>query len=316
MASHPIHSFSAELFHFHDAFVLRWFGFAYLAAFAIAFFALRRAAARGRLGLAPRDVLGFVLFGALFGVLAGGRLSAVVLYGWEVVRRDWTEALKADINDASFAGGLAGVAIYAAWYARAHEVSFRNLADHLALAALPGLFLGRLAQFLSMPPDAFGRVTDSRFAMLFPTEVHLGSFRTDHDPMGIGDALPRTAAEIMEIARANPPIMEQLLSILQPRHPWALYEALLNGVVLGLVLVFVRLRFRKLPDGVLAGLFLLMCGAFTFLLGFLREPVPGHGLTLGLTLEQWVCLPMWPAGIGLLLWSSSPPSSAPAPPTP
>ncbi|HEX2570186.1 MAG TPA: prolipoprotein diacylglyceryl transferase [Polyangia bacterium] len=303
MASHPIHDFSAALFHVREAFVFRWHGFAYLATFVIAYVWLRRTAARGGVALPPEGVSGFVLFGALFGVLAGGRLGCVLLYGWEIVSRDWTEVLKADITDASFAGGIAGVAIFTAYYVRTRRISFLNLADALALIAPPGIFLGRVADFLAMPPEAFGRVTTSRFGMLFPTEVHLGSFRTAHDPMGIADALPHTAAEIMDVARANPPIMEQLLAILQPRHAWALYEALLNGVVLFLVLVLVRLRFRDLPDGVLAGLFLLLCGAFSFGLGYFREPMAGHGLMGGLTMEQWVCLPISAAGAGVLLWS-------------
>jgi len=87
-----------------------------------------------------------------------------------------------------------------------------------------------------------------------------------------------------------------------PRHPSQLYEFALEGVSLFLLLWWFSSKPR--PRGAVSGMFLLGYGVFRFTAEFAREPDSFLGfLTLGMTMGQWLCLPMIAGGIGLLAWS-------------
>ncbi|MGZ5553245.1 MAG: prolipoprotein diacylglyceryl transferase family protein, partial [Chthoniobacterales bacterium] len=60
-------------------------------------------------------------------------------------------------------------------------------------------------------------------------------------------------------------------SVLTPRHPSQLYEAALEGVLLFLILWFVRTRMRT-PNGVITGLFLCFYAVFRIVVENFREP--------------------------------------------
>ena len=87
-----------------------------------------------------------------------------------------------------------------------------------------------------------------------------------------------------------------------PRHPSQLYEAGLEGVVLGLVLAlfFWRTEARQQP-GKLLGIFLLGYGLSRFVVEYFREPDAQLGtLSWGLTMGQTLTLPMIIAGLYLI----------------
>ncbi len=76
-----------------------------------------------------------------------------------------------------------------------------------------------------------------------------------------------------------------------PRHPSQLYEALLEGLVLFIVLW--RLRQRSFRDGMMVVFFIFFYGLFRFVIEFFREPDPQIGYLLGfLTMGQILCLAM------------------------
>jgi phosphatidylglycerol---prolipoprotein diacylglyceryl transferase len=88
----------------------------------------------------------------------------------------------------------------------------------------------------------------------------------------------------------------------QPRHPSQLYEFLLEGIALFAILWSYSSRPR--PRGSVTGLFLLCYGVFRFGVEFTREPDSFLGfLALGLTMGQWLSLPMILIGAGMLLWA-------------
>lgn len=87
-----------------------------------------------------------------------------------------------------------------------------------------------------------------------------------------------------------------------PRHPSQLYEFALEGVVLFLILWLYSARPR--PAGAVTGLFLMAYGAFRFGVEFTREPDAFLGLlALGMTMGQWLSVPMVLAGAGLMAWA-------------
>ena len=87
-----------------------------------------------------------------------------------------------------------------------------------------------------------------------------------------------------------------------PRHPSQLYEFGLEGLALFSILwIFSR---KPRPVGAVSALFLICYGSFRFLVEFTREPDSFLGLlSLGLSMGQWLSLPMIIAGIWLMIRS-------------
>lgn len=87
-----------------------------------------------------------------------------------------------------------------------------------------------------------------------------------------------------------------------PRHPSQLYQFALEGMCLFVILwLFSR---KPRPVGQVSAVFLLGYGAFRFIAEFAREPDDFLGfLALGLSMGQWLSLPMLLAGLGLFLHS-------------
>ncbi|MGQ0546700.1 MAG: prolipoprotein diacylglyceryl transferase [Betaproteobacteria bacterium] len=91
-----------------------------------------------------------------------------------------------------------------------------------------------------------------------------------------------------------------------PRHPSQLYQAALEGLALFALLWWFSSKPR--PRGQVSGLFLVGYGVFRFAVEFTREPDAHLGLlALGLTMGQWLSLPMIAAGAALLWWSKDRP---------
>ncbi|GAA0560060.1 prolipoprotein diacylglyceryl transferase [Halomonas salifodinae] len=89
----------------------------------------------------------------------------------------------------------------------------------------------------------------------------------------------------------------------EPRHPSALYELALEGVALFAVLCWLSRRPRQ--RGLISGLFLVLYGAFRFVVEFVRLPDPHLGFIASgwLTMGQLLTLPMLIAGLALVVWS-------------
>ncbi|OGA53514.1 MAG: prolipoprotein diacylglyceryl transferase [Betaproteobacteria bacterium RIFCSPLOWO2_12_FULL_62_58] len=87
-----------------------------------------------------------------------------------------------------------------------------------------------------------------------------------------------------------------------PRHPSQLYEFALEGLALFAVLWWYSSKPR--PRGAVSALFLIGYGVFRFSVEYTREPDSYLGLlAFGLSMGQWLSLPMIAAGIALLVWS-------------
>ena len=96
-----------------------------------------------------------------------------------------------------------------------------------------------------------------------------------------------------------------------PRHPSQIYQFLLEGLLLFVLLWFYARKERK--PGQVAAMFLLGYGVFRFIAEYFREPDDFLGLLgLGLSMGQWLCIPMILGGIALWAWSQQRYSRAPA----
>ncbi|GBR02208.1 prolipoprotein diacylglyceryl transferase [Acetobacter oeni] len=100
-----------------------------------------------------------------------------------------------------------------------------------------------------------------------------------------------------------------------PRHPSEIYEALTEGLLLFLVLLFAaRKENLRARPGFLAGLFLAGYGCARIFCEFFREPDAFLGyFSFGVTMGQILSIPMILAGIGLMVHAFRSPEYAGVP---
>ena len=89
------------------------------------------------------------------------------------------------------------------------------------------------------------------------------------------------------------------------RHPSQLYEALLEGVLLFIVLYALSRKLPPRPRGTFIGVFLVLYGCFRFLIEFVRQPDVQLGYLYGgwLTMGQVLSVPLVIAGVAVLVFA-------------
>ena len=92
---------------------------------------------------------------------------------------------------------------------------------------------------------------------------------------------------------------------MMPRHPSQLYEAVLEGLVIFVVLFALSRKVPPRPRGTFVGAFLVLYGIFRLLIEFVREPDVQLGYLWGgwLTMGQVLSAPLIVGGIIVLLWA-------------
>ncbi|MCE8553670.1 prolipoprotein diacylglyceryl transferase [Ruegeria pomeroyi] len=271
--------FSISLFGMELA--LRWYALAYIAGIIIAWRLAVLATRRATLWpantppMAPAQIEDLLTW-IILGVILGGRLGFVLFYQPAYYLANPAEILMVWQGGMAFHGGLLGVVIAAWLYSLRHNIPKLSLADLITHTVPPGLLLGRLANFINA--ELWGRPSDLPWAVIFPGQAA-------QDCPGIVD--------------------------LCARHPSQLYEAALEGLLLGALLLWLVWRRGALKrPGLITGLFLAGYGLSRFVVEFFRQPdaqfvTPGNPLGLawqlgdyGLTMGQLLSLPM----IALGLW--------------
>lgn len=87
-----------------------------------------------------------------------------------------------------------------------------------------------------------------------------------------------------------------------PRHPSQLYEAFLEGILLGIILWTVKAKVKIY--GIISGVFVSCYGIFRFILEFFREPDSQLGYYFGfITMGQILCFLMVFGGISIIVYS-------------
>jgi phosphatidylglycerol:prolipoprotein diacylglycerol transferase len=147
---------------------VHWYGIMYLLGFAVAWWLARRRAARPGCSWSATDV-DDCLFNAMLGVIAGGRVGYVLFYGLAMWRADPWYPLKIWEGGTSFHGGMLGALLAVALFARHRGRRIWDVFDFLAPLPGPGLFFGRIGNFINN--ELWGRPTDGPFGMLVEDPV-------------------------------------------------------------------------------------------------------------------------------------------------
>ncbi len=261
-------------------FAIRWYALAYIAGLLIGWWYLLKLARDATLWAAApfhgkppatEDQLSDLLVWITLGVIFGGRLGYVLLYGmlycgiWGSDPSAYAcgglpaayfehpiKIIAAWEGGMSFHGGLAGVVIAMFLYCRRHKLSLMPIGDLVAAAVPIGLFFGRIANFVN--GELWGKPSDVPWAVVFPNSAAGGV----------------------------------------PRHPSQIYEACMEGLLLFFILRIAMVKFgaHKRP-GLVIALFLTGYGIFRFIAEFFRDSE--SKLWGWFSMGQALSLPMWAA---------------------
>ena len=144
-------------------FKLRWYSLAYISGILIAWWYLLRLLAAPGAPMAKRHADDLIFYATL-GVILGGRLGYILFYKPEMFGT--FDMLKLWEGGMSLHGGFLGVIIGLWWFTRKNGLNMLRVCDYIACVTPPGLFFGRLANFVN--GELWGRPTDLPWGMVFP----------------------------------------------------------------------------------------------------------------------------------------------------
>jgi phosphatidylglycerol---prolipoprotein diacylglyceryl transferase len=313
---------------------VRWYGLSYVAGLLIAWLILRWFAKSGR-SLMPLQAVGDLVFYAIIGVMVGGRVGYALFYQPALLYTftgsfPFWDLLAINKGGMASHGGMLGVLIAVWLFARRQNVSALHVMDVGALAATPGLFLGRIANFIN--GELWGKpVADQLsppwWSVKYPQEMHLWTVDRLHHLRDVvsevrvspsewdvaltclaasPDAPPADALRLVRqvtnglieaVQAGNTTVVEAIRPMLTAYYPSQIFQAISDGPVLATILVLVWLRPRK--PGVTAGTFLLSYGVLRIVTEIFRQP--DADLVLGLSRGQALSMMMVIAGIVMVV---------------
>ena len=337
-----VHNIDPVIFSISDAIKLRWYGMAYLLAFVVGFFLLKKLGDKKLWVLPGEKASDFITLAAIFGVFLGGRLGSIFFYQWDAFVANPSMVFKVWEGGMASHGGILGLMIFTLVYSWKQKVSWTGLGDGLCVVAPLGIMFGRIANFIN--GELYGKIDQGfAWAMKFPKTLH-DQKAPEYEHLGQANQIaangdPNYAAYIekvqelenqvrvydhkpgsaqynewitlanQESSRLNATIREHesvrqaIGELLEPRYPSQLFQAAGEGLGLFLILFITRMCFKRLPHGILTGMFFFFYAVFRITMENFREPdtdlVTYYGITI--TMGQFLSLFMIVIGLVFII---------------
>ena len=255
---------------------LRWYGLAYIAGFFVAWAIIKWMGVK-KISSIPPNRVGDLMFAAIIGVLIGGRLGYCLFYAPSIVYTftddfPWWKLLAIQDGGMASHGGIIGVLVAFIIWGKKNNISQLHLIDVAALCAAPGLFFGRIANFINgelwgktLPEDL--QATAPAWSVKYPAEITQLWLQ---DPIRYSDQLAQLEVLqatvpgansfhqtiVNEMYAGNELVIETIQPMLTARYPSQLFQAIAEGPLLFFVLFWVWWKPKK--SGVVASAFLLL----------------------------------------------------------
>jgi len=325
---------------------LRWYGFAYILGFVAAYALLWWMAKRRLTPLTTQQVADFVFLTAIGTVVGGRLGYCLFydqqLFVEFTSDAPFWGVLAIHRGGMASHGGIIGIILSAFWYARKHKLYMMHLLDLCAMVCGLGIAAGRMANFINGELFGLPVTRETWWAWRFPQAMY--DWPADHpdklaglapviDTIGpghlghtlSGDAFNAAISagdpqqitwmqsvlhRIVEIVQRDDALGDRVAAmvepLLMPRHPWPIYAALLEGVLVFVVLGIVWRIARK--PGVISAWFLLVYGTVRVFNELTRVPDPvsmnQEYWLYGVTRVQLLSSVMVIAGLVMMIWAA------------
>ncbi len=314
LAESYLHNLDPFVFQITDSIGLRWYGLAYIGGFIIALLLLRYLS-RKKFSPVPEHQMSEIVFSCVIGVILGGRIGYALFYDPTLFFTvsdsfPWWELLAINRGGMSSHGGMLGVLGTFIYCGRKYNISIPHLMDIGTYVAIPGLFLGRIANLINAElwgtrlPEALQQ-NPPWWSIKYPTEItevwtrqpvryttKLESLQPLQTKVHGGESFYSNI--VNEAYQGNQVVIDTIQPLLTAWYPSQLFQAITNGPLLFALLTIVWWKPRK--PGVVAGWFLIIYGFFRTATEALRQPDDGVSLVFDLTRGQLLSIAMMVAG--------------------
>jgi phosphatidylglycerol---prolipoprotein diacylglyceryl transferase len=336
MMAFMVHTLNPIIFSIYGNIAVRWYGLAYLIGFIVAFFLINWLGKRQGQDFKTEMVSDLVTYGA-FGILLGGRLGYALFYSQDLFikfKSDFPFWGLLAVNEGGMAshGGMIGLVVACLLFAKKYQVSSLYTFDLVALCGPIGIFFGRIANFIN--GELVGREAPqgTPWTVKFPSDIEFWPSQFPEKLRHLAEVVVhipgysrekwlewvdtyKTTSEaraqifhgLQDIVEAtqtgNTQVVEALAPYLVSRYPSQLYQALLEGLLLFLVLFFLWARDKK--PGLIGASFVVFYALARILGEQFRMPDAHIGYQwLNLTRGQWLSVIMLLIGFVLIfVWS-------------
>jgi len=242
-----------------------WFGILCLVSFVICYLFAHHIVKKTAI-LGTKEQINDLLFYCLIAIVISGRFAYVLLYQFEYFLIEPLFILKFWLGGNSLFGGIIG--IIAVVFIFTHQENFKSFSDRETYAL-------KLMDFLSV------------LAPVVIAACSIGDY-INGDIHGRVTELPWSVIYSQDTAAS-------------PRHPVQLYQFLLEGLLLFILLLFVNNKVNQL--GFATGLFLIFYSVFHLLLGFYQELELFRQVYFSvLSKEQLLSFPLLIVGCIIVFW--------------
>ena len=142
---------------------IHWYGLAYITGILLGNELAKRISKTINLEVNLNDLVSHIMIG----IILGGRLGYVIFYDLSFYLNNPIEIIAIWNGGMSFHGGAIGAFLGTLYSCKKQTISTAKGLDILAICTTPGLFFGRIANFIN--GELFGRETNHYFGMIFPT---------------------------------------------------------------------------------------------------------------------------------------------------
>lgn len=313
-----------------DTFGIRWYSMAYIMGFVAGYYIINNWLIKTNCSPLSKNNLMDQITWAVVGVLLGGRLGYAAFYSPELFTGfdssfPYWDLLKVHQGGMASHGGIIGLIVATALFAKKNKLPAYHCLDITALVAGLGFFFGRIANFIN--GELYGRVITGKtlLAVQFPQEMlawvserkteylnklspavealnkNMDSDRwlnlveqfADFSSRQVSAQIYSTVHSLISACeQGNQAVISALKEVLFYRHPSQLYQAGLEGL-LSFFVVWWIWRKRALRSGLIAGIWATCYLVMRIIGEQFRMPDTQIGFqALGLTRGQWLSIVM------------------------